>query len=395
MTRIMILADYYAPAVRAGGPPASLMSILASSRQEILLVCRDRDVDSAEPFGAPFSGEVVRDGHTIFYADMTSRGGRRSALRHALRQEVEVLYLNSFHSIYFTLIPMALRLAGQFNRCPVMISPRGEFNPAALRLGSRLKGLYARIWRLLGLPQQVVWVAASKKEHDEIARMWGPNCRIELVPATGASQVQILDSATAGSGHGDIRTVTFMGRIAPIKGLLEGLTAMKSLDAPLNVAICGPIEDEHYWNRCQEQITELPAGVTVTYRGELARHAVANVLAASDALLLPTYGENFGHVICEALANSCPVIVGENTPWTPLLDSGAGWAVNPQSIGSISEALSEFVDSEPAELERRRVAALEAARAWQAHADLDGAFDALCDRVKRTGQTMEGGTWAR
>ena len=317
------------------------------------------------PSASPYTGEVARDGHTVFYADLTTHAGRVSALRWVLSREVDLLYLNSFHSRWFTVLPLLLRSARGFRRAPVMISPRGEFNPAALRLGSRFKHLYAQLWRVLGLARKVTWVAASQKEHDEIRQMWGPGCTVELVASTDASGTRILPIASGGSGRPGAPALTFVGRVVPVKGLLEGLTALTPLDAAVTLDIYGPLEDARYWERCQAVIAGLPRVVEVRYRGELARAEVGGVLARSDALLLPTYSENFGHTIFEALASSCPVVVGADTPWTDLLGAGAGWVVTPWAIPTITAALTELLNSPPDELLRRRRAALAAVHAWQ------------------------------
>ena len=39
----------------------------------------------------------------------------------------------------------------------------------------------------------------------------------------------------------------------------------------------------------------------------------------------PTLGENYGHVIYEALDSGCPVLISDQTPWRGLSEVGAGW----------------------------------------------------------------------
>ncbi len=41
--------------------------------------------------------------------------------------------------------------------------------------------------------------------------------------------------------------------------------------------------------------------------------------------LLPTLGENFGHVFLEALAAGCPLIISDRTPWLNLEEKQIGW----------------------------------------------------------------------
>ena len=42
---------------------------------------------------------------------------------------------------------------------------------------------------------------------------------------------------------------------------------------------------------------------------------------------LPTQGENFGHVIFEALSSGCVLLISDKTPWTDLKEKNAGWAL--------------------------------------------------------------------
>jgi hypothetical protein len=45
-------------------------------------------------------------------------------------------------------------------------------------------------------------------------------------------------------------------------------------------------------------------------------------LAEYDLFLFPTLGENYGHVISEALASGCPVVISDQTPWRNLEAEG-------------------------------------------------------------------------
>ena len=45
-------------------------------------------------------------------------------------------------------------------------------------------------------------------------------------------------------------------------------------------------------------------------------------------ILLPTLGENFGHVISEALVGGCPVIISDQTPWRDLEKEQVGWDID-------------------------------------------------------------------
>ena len=101
--------------------------------------------------------------------------------------------------------------------------------------------------------------------------------------------------------------------------MLEGLRG----DIQLNIH--GPLEDKGYWTECQKIIDSLPRNVQVRYRGEVVYDRVIEVLADHDLFFFPTLGENFGHVILEALVAGCPVVTSDRTPWRGLRDMGVGW----------------------------------------------------------------------
>jgi glycosyltransferase involved in cell wall biosynthesis len=62
----------------------------------------------------------------------------------------------------------------------------------------------------------------------------------------------------------------------------------------------------------------------------------------ADVFVLPSYSENFGLVITEALACGTPVVTTTGTPWKGLLDADAGRWVAPER-GALAEALRELL----------------------------------------------------
>jgi glycosyltransferase involved in cell wall biosynthesis len=51
---------------------------------------------------------------------------------------------------------------------------------------------------------------------------------------------------------------------------------------------------------------------------------VVDTLSQHDLFFLPTLGENYGHVIVEALQAGLPILISDQTPWRDLKDRGIG-----------------------------------------------------------------------
>jgi glycosyltransferase involved in cell wall biosynthesis len=59
-------------------------------------------------------------------------------------------------------------------------------------------------------------------------------------------------------------------------------------------------------------------------------------------------GENFGHVILEALGAGCPVVISDQTPWSHLQEKGVGWTLPLDDLSGWRQALQSCVDMENA-----------------------------------------------
>ncbi|MFL5580748.1 MAG: glycosyltransferase, partial [Gemmatimonadaceae bacterium] len=105
---------------------------------------------------------------------------------------------------------------------------------------------------------------------------------------------------------------------------------------------------EGYWGECRAAIAELPPNVRVSYRGVVPPEAARAALAAHDVLLQPSLGENYGHVIVEALSAGCPVVVSDRTPWRGLASARAGLDVPLEDPGALRAALERFRDMDEA-----------------------------------------------
>ncbi len=65
------------------------------------------------------------------------------------------------------------------------------------------------------------------------------------------------------------------------------------------------------------------------------------------SILTANQGENFGHVIIEALAAGKPVLISDQTPWRGLENHKAGWDIPLNDKEKFISILEMLVDMEP------------------------------------------------
>jgi glycosyltransferase involved in cell wall biosynthesis len=143
----------------------------------------------------------------------------------------------------------------------------------------------------------------------------------------------------------------FLSRVSRKKNLLGAVRAFEGVRGDLQLDVYGPLEDAHYWAECERAAAALSGdGLRLVHRGEVEPANVAETFAAHDLFLFPTLGENFGHVILEALLAGCPCLISDQTPWRGLEAARAGWDLPLARMSAFSEALQWCADAGAAEI---------------------------------------------
>jgi len=140
--------------------------------------------------------------------------------------------------------------------------------------------------------------------------------RIHIAADPVIADAPVEAAAPAPKTAGHLR-IAFISRISPKKNLDGLLAILHTVRAPVTLDIFGPVEDEAYWRQCEQRIAALPDNIQVKAHGPIAPDQVSPTFARHDLFAFPTHGENFGHVIFEALRAGTPVVVSDQTPWLP------------------------------------------------------------------------------
>lgn len=326
--KILIIVAYYLPGYKFGGPVqsiANLVNFLGDEFEFNIITC-DRDyMDDRQ-----YDGVAINQWNTVGKARVYYVSNKCWNLINMVRLinscSPDLIYLNSFFNPKFTLKPLIANKLNMFNTKRIIIAPRGEFSRGAVSLKKFKKKLYLLLSRFLGLYDNVVWHASNKYEADDLNNILGNNRHVCIAPNLSTSTIFQKDIPIRGKTiFNDLFRVVFLSRISPKKNLMFAINVMKLVKLPIIFDIYGPIDDKGYWQRCVKIIKELPSNIRVHYNGPVTHENVPNVLREYDLFFLPTYGENYGHVITEAMSVGTPVLISDTTPWRNLKTFGVGW----------------------------------------------------------------------
>lgn len=345
--KVLVLAEHFIPAVKGGGPIRSIKNLVDNLYDKIdfYIITSDRDLGDDKPFDNIELDKWVQVGKAkVLYTDF-SKLSFRKIVRLINSVKYDVLYLNSFFSFKITTIPLFLRRLKLIPRKRVVLAPRGQFSLGALSLKSRKKKLFILLTRLLGLYKGIIWQATTEFEKDDIKNIFGKEADIKIANNLTNNYKEYKYNKEITKEKGELRVV-FLSRIHPKKNLKMAIQLLKNIKGKVKFEIYGPIEDKDYWNECKELVSTLPTNIEVCYQGVASHNNVINIFKKNHIFLFPTLGENFGHVIAEALSGGCPVIISDQTPWRELEEKGVGWDISLNDKDKFVRTIQLCVDLE-------------------------------------------------
>lgn len=354
MKKILILMGRYLPGHRDGGPLRTIINVTEAlgEEYEFHIAAWDRDHGDAEAYpGITYNAWNTVGKAKVWYVRPS---GFTTELILRLAEDMDSIYLCSFYDPY-GYKTLLLKKLGKI-KCPVALASMGVFSRQALASKSLKKTVFITGCKLLGLFQGVTWSVTSELEAEDVKRAIGKNIRYVVAEDIPRSAVPGLQEKPEGP-----LKIVFLSRICEHKNLgvvIDVVKAMKNINTELTV--CGPVQEEDYWVRCQKKLEELHC--KWTYAGDIPSEQVQAVLAEQDVFVLPTKSENYGHVIFEALSVGCIPVISDRTPWQSVSDTGAGYVL-PLETGAFTKALDVLAQMPREEREKMASAGVALAKA--------------------------------
>ena len=236
-------------------------------------------------------------------------------------------------------------------RVPYLLRPHGTLDPYIFAHHRPRKFVYERLFELRNLKNAAA-VHFTAAEEMELARRAVPGMKGVVVPLGVHPREYDLDVSTKTSqtsrySEAGRQSILFLGRLNFKKGLdllvkAFGLVARTRDDVRLILA--GPDEDG-YSIRVRRWLNEEGILSKVRFAGMLIGKEKVALLHGADVFALPSYSENFGLAVVEAMACGLPVVISNRVNiWREVADAKAGIVVNCDAV-ALADGLMALLDN--------------------------------------------------
>ena len=209
------------------------------------------------------------------------------------------------------------------HRAKVVISPHGALEPWALGHKWVKKRIAWWGYQRSILQHADLIVVNSAQELNHLRKL-GLGGRIAVIPNGVNPPTQANSEADRQE-----KVILFFSRIAPKKGIPDLLNAWRELRAKNGyiLRICG-FGETGYMREISSLIADMPNSADVELVPAAFGEEKWHVYNAASLYVLPSYSENFGITVVEAMISGLPVITTRATPWSELEVEKVGWVID-------------------------------------------------------------------
>lgn len=224
---------------------------------------------------------------------------------------------------------------------PYMMTPRGCLEPWCLKQKRIKKQIALTLYQKGDLQKASCILATSDMEATNIRKL-GISTPIAVIP----NGIDISEYNCRTDISKVKKQICFLSRIHPKKGieyLIDVWDQLCKSYVDWKIIIAGN-GDSDYINFLKNRIKAKGLEKCITIIPPVFGKDKYKLYAESSLFVLPTYSENFGMVIAEAMSCGVPVITTNGTPWQILNEKNIGWCID-LDIDVLRQTLVEAIDS--------------------------------------------------
>lgn len=329
-----------------GGPSQMITGFskaLATAGVAVTILTTDANGDAGQaPLTVPLGVPVAQQGYEIRYFRRVGwpRYKFSVGLLRWLAAHATAFDLAHIHALFSPVSSTAAAIA-RTRHLPYLLRPLGTLDPTDLQKKRRLKQLYARLIERQNLAGAAA-VHFTSRQEAAAAERFGLTLQDWILPLG----VDLAEFAVSPAERGAIAqstrdrlnippgrpVVLFLSRLDPKKGLELLIPALEQVQAagiPVHWILAGSNpQDPVYEAWVGDRLHASPLLACTTQTGFVTAQARRDLLLTADLFVLPSYYENFGIAVAEAMAAGLPVVVSDAVPLhEDVAMAQAGWVV--------------------------------------------------------------------
>ncbi|MEM1279830.1 MAG: hormogonium polysaccharide biosynthesis glycosyltransferase HpsP [Cyanobacteria bacterium P01_H01_bin.152] len=320
-----------------GGPSQMVRGFsqaLSAAGAEVTILTTDSngDVDEA-PLDVPLGVPVKEENYTVYYFRCSPFRRYKFSLdllswlwEHA--QDYDLAHVHALFSPVSSFSATVLRQRG----LPYLMRPLGTLDPADLSKKKQFKQLYAAVLERPNLAGAAAIHFTSEQEA-RVSERFGTDTPGIVLPL-GVNPLPPVTSEVDVYKEFEMPRnrplLLFMSRLDPKKGidlLIPALETLQQEGLNFHLVMCGANpQDRAYEQSVYQQVQESELRSHVTLTGYVAGDRKAALLQAADLFVLPSYYENFGISVAEAMLAGSPVVISDQVHiWDTIQQTESGW----------------------------------------------------------------------
>jgi glycosyltransferase involved in cell wall biosynthesis len=345
-----------------GGPSQMVLGLapaLAKESVKVTILTTDSNGDNGQKsLDVPLNKAIKKDGYEIIYFRCSPFRRYKFSLDllNWLKQHASEYDLAHIHALFSPVSSFAARICRQ-QKLPYILRPLGTLDPADLRKKKQLKQVYAALLERPNLANAAAIHFTSNQEA-KVSERFGIQTHdlvlpLGVVPTQKQSNNNLLEKFKIPQ---NIPLVLFMSRIDPKKGfdlLIPALEKLLCQGLKFHFVLAGTNpQNPSYEEGIQKQIQNSLLHPHTTITGFVTGELKSALLQAADLFVLPSYYENFGIAVAEAMVAGKPVIISDGVHiWHDIHNSKSGW-VTKTEVESLTNALQSALQN-PEECKNR------------------------------------------
>jgi len=216
------------------------------------------------------------------------------------------------------------------SKLKMVVQPHGFLEPYRLNISKYKKKLAYQLFEKSNLSHASALIACSEDEANKLKGMFPQND--VAVVFNGIAPDFFSEESTRSAGAKNKKRMLFLSQIIPVKGLERLFYVISDIGVELfsewEFLIAG-YGDGAYIESLKALVVRLNLDLLITFVGTKIGSEKLNIYDNSDVFILPTFSENYGIVVAEALARGVPVVTTKGTPWVELNELDCGlWVDN-------------------------------------------------------------------